>query len=57
LELKCRLHVSNKVSTVATPADFVVTERIPKNQSGKILRCVLRAIYEGKDSGDLSTME
>ncbi len=57
LELKCRIHIANKVSTVATPAEFFITNHIPKNQSGKILRRVLRAHYEGKDPGDLSTME
>lgn len=57
LELKCRLHVQNKVSTTAIPAEFHLVERIPKNQSGKILRRVLKAWYEGKDPGDLSTME
>ena len=57
LELKCRIYVSNKVSTAAIPAEFHVIDRIPKNQSGKILRRVLKAIYEGKDPGDLSTME
>ena len=57
LELKCRIYISNKVSTVATPSEFIVSERIPKNQSGKILRRVLRAVYEGKDPGDVSTME
>jgi acetyl-CoA synthetase len=57
LELKCRIHISNNVSTVATPSEFVVVDNIPKNQSGKILRRVLRAVYEGKDPGDISTME
>jgi acetyl-CoA synthetase len=57
LELKCRIYISNKVSTVATPAEFIVTDKIPKNQSGKILRRVLRAQYEGTDPGDISTME
>jgi acetyl-CoA synthetase len=57
LELKCRIYISNKVSTVATPAEFIVTDRIPKNQSGKILRRVLRSLYEGTDPGDISTME
>jgi acyl-coenzyme A synthetase/AMP-(fatty) acid ligase len=32
-------------------------EQVPKNQSGKILRRVLKAVYEGKDPGDTSTME
>ena len=57
LELKCRVHVSNSVSTSAIPAEFHLIEKVPKNQSGKILRRVLKAIYEGKDPGDLSTME
>jgi len=57
LELKCRIYISNKVSTVAIPSEFIITERIPKNQSGKILRRVLKAYYEGEDPGDVSTME
>ncbi len=57
LELKCRIYVSNKVSTTAIPAEFIIVDKIPKNQSGKILRRVLKAQYEGKDPGDLSTME
>lgn len=57
LELKCRIHISNKVSTVAIPSEFCRTDQIPKNQSGKILRRVLKALYEGNDPGDLSTME
>jgi len=57
LELKCRIYISNKVSTVATPSEIIVTDKIPKNQSGKILRRVLRAVYEGEDPGDISTME
>lgn len=57
LELKCRIRVSNNVSTTAIPSEFHLIDRIPKNQSGKILRRVLKAVYEGKDPGDLSTME
>ena len=57
LELKCRIHVSNKVSTTAIPAEFQLIDNVPKNQSGKILRRVLKAIYEGKDPGDITTME
>lgn len=57
LELKCRVNVSNKVSTTATPQEYHIVDNIPKNKSGKILRRVLKARYEGKDPGDLSTME
>jgi acetyl-CoA synthetase len=57
LELKCRIYVANQVSTVATPAEFILHDHIPKNQSGKILRRVLKAVYQGNNPGDLSTME
>jgi len=57
LELKCRVNISNRVSTVAIPQEYHVVEKIPKNKSGKILRRVLKAWYQGKDPGDLSTME
>ncbi len=57
LELKLRLHVSNRVSSIATPQDIRVIDSIPKNKSGKIMRRVLKAWYTGQDAGDLSTME
>lgn len=57
LELKCRLKVSNRVSSLAIPQEFRIIDKIPKNKSGKILRRVLKAWYEGRDPGDLSTME
>jgi len=35
LELKCRIYVSNKVSTAAIPAEFHVIDRIPKIRAVK----------------------
>ncbi|MCX6906820.1 MAG: AMP-binding protein [Verrucomicrobia bacterium] len=57
MELKLRLHVSNRVSTTATPQEFRVLEHIPKNKSGKIMRRVLKARYLGQDAGDVSTLD
>lgn len=57
LELKIRLHLTNRVSSIATPQEIQVLECIPKNKSGKIMRRVLKARYLGQDAGDLSTME
>lgn len=57
LEVKCRIAVSKQVSPIAVPSEFVVTDRIPKNRSGKIMRRVIKAQYLGKDLGDISTME
>ena len=57
LEVKIRLHVSNRASSIATPQEIIVVDGIPKNRSGKIMRRVLKARYLGQDAGDLSTLE
>lgn len=57
LEIKIRLHVSNRASSIATPQDIVFCDGIPKNKSGKIMRRVLKARYLGEDPGDISTLE
>jgi acetyl-CoA synthetase len=57
LELKIRLHVSNRASSIATPQEIIIVDRVPKNKSGKIMRRVLKARYLGQDAGDLSTLE
>ena len=57
LELKLRLHVSNRVSSIATPQEIIHVDSLPKNKSGKIMRRVLRARYLGLDAGDISTLE
>lgn len=49
LMLKLRLHVSNRVSSVANPQVIIEVDELPKNNSGKILRRILKADYiEGK---------
>jgi acetyl-CoA synthetase len=57
LEIKIRLYVSNKVSSIATPQEMVFVDNVPKNKSGKIMRRVLKARYLGLDEGDTSTLE
>lgn len=57
LEVKLRLHVSNRASSIATPQEIVVVDSIPKNKSGKIMRRLLKARYLGHDPGDISTVE
>ena len=57
LEVKIRLYVSNKVSSIATPQEIILVDGVPKNKSGKIMRRVLKARYLGQDAGDLSTLE
>lgn len=57
LEVKIRLHISNRASSIATPQEIIVVDSLPKNKSGKIMRRVLKAQYLGQDAGDLSTLE
>jgi acetyl-CoA synthetase len=57
LALTLRLHVTHRVSSLATPQDLIPVAVIPKNKSGKTLRRVLKARYLGEDPGDTSTLE
>jgi acetyl-CoA synthetase len=57
LEVKIRLHVSNRASSIATPQEIIIVDSVPKNKSGKIMRRVLKARYLGQDAGDISTLE
>ncbi|TLM66158.1 MAG: acetyl-CoA synthetase [Deltaproteobacteria bacterium] len=57
LEIKIRLHISNRVSSIATPQELFFIDKVPKNKSGKIMRRVLKARYLGQDEGDISTLE
>jgi acetyl-CoA synthetase len=57
LEIKIRLHISNRASSIATPQEIIVVDSVPKNKSGKIMRRVLKARYLGQDVGDISTLE
>jgi len=45
------------VSSIATPQEIFFVDKVPKNKSGKIMRRVLKARYQGNDAGDISTLE
>lgn len=57
LELRIKVHISNRIASYAIPQEIRIVDTVPKNKSGKIMRRVLKAIYLGTDPGDLSTME
>jgi len=57
LEIKFRLHISNRVSSIATPQELLFVVQVPKNKSGKIMRRVLKARYLGLEENDTSTLE
>jgi len=50
-------HVRYELGPVAVLGDIVQVDKLPKTRSGKIMRRILRAREEGKDLGDLSTLE
>ena len=57
LVMEIKLHVTKKVSSIASPKEVVFVAKIPKTKSGKIMRRVLKKQYLHEDIGDLSTME
>jgi acetyl-CoA synthetase len=57
LDVKLRLFVTRKISTIATPHKVIFVEHLPKNKSGKYMRRLLKSKYLGQNEGDTSTLE
>jgi propionyl-CoA synthetase len=49
--------VREKVGPVATPKAIYIVDALPKTRSGKVIRRALKNLAEGKEPGDLSTIE
>ncbi len=49
--------VDLRVGAIARPREIHILAGLPKTRSGKILRRGIRALAEGRDPGDLSTLE
>jgi propionyl-CoA synthetase len=49
--------VNKQLGAVARPARVFVVTALPKTRSGKLLRRTLQALCEGRDPGDISTIE
>jgi propionyl-CoA synthetase len=49
--------IRKKIGAIATPSKFEFVKMLPKTRSGKVMRRVLKAICEGEDVGDLTTIE
>lgn len=57
LKKEIKQTVRDKVGPIAVPKAIEIVQLLPKTRSGKIMRRVLKRVYEGKDIGDLSTIE
>lgn len=49
--------VDSDLGAVARPARVLFVSNLPKTRSGKLLRRAVQAVCEGRDPGDLTTME
>ncbi len=49
--------VRERIGAIATPQSIHFVSMLPKTRSGKIMRRVMRAVYQGDEIGDLSTIE
>ncbi len=49
--------VDNVVGAIARPREVHVVAALPKTRSGKVIRRAIAAMAEGRDPGDLSTLE
>jgi len=49
--------VDEQLGAVARPASVRFVHTLPKTRSGKLLRRAIQAVCEGRDPGDLTTMD
>jgi len=49
--------VDKDLGAVARPSRVRFVSVLPKTRSGKLLRRAIQAVCEGRDAGDLTTME
>jgi len=57
LESELMKTVDNTLGAIARPARVLFVGVLPKTRSGKLLRRALQALAEGRDPGDLTTLE
>jgi propionyl-CoA synthetase len=57
LQAAVMLAVDGYLGAVGRPARIVFVSALPKTRSGKLLRRTIQAVCEGRDTGDLTTIE
>jgi propionyl-CoA synthetase len=57
LEAEVMKHVDDTLGAVARPARVRFVSALPKTRSGKLLRRAIQAVCEGRDPGDLTTID
>ncbi|WP_456475342.1 acetate--CoA ligase [Candidatus Pyrohabitans sp.] len=57
LKEELRRHVGREIGPIAKPEEIHFVSELPKTRSGKIMRRIMRALEEGREIGDISTLE
>jgi len=57
LEAEVMKVVDGQLGAVARPSRVIFVSLLPKTRSGKLLRRAIQAVAEGRDPGDLTTMD
>jgi acetyl-CoA synthetase len=57
LEQELKNLVAASLGRSLRPASVRFVDELPKTRNGKIMRRVIRAVYEGEDAGDLSALD
>ncbi|HYN35565.1 MAG TPA: acetate--CoA ligase, partial [Actinomycetota bacterium] len=52
-----REHVAKVIGKLARPSSIIFTDDLPKTRSGKIMRRLLRDVAEGRELGDVTTLQ
>lgn len=55
--IEVKKQVDNVVGAIARPKEVHVVAALPKTRSGKVIRRAITAMAEGRETGDLSTLE
>jgi acetyl-CoA synthetase len=50
-------HVVEEIGPIARPKGIIFADELPKTRSGKIMRRVLKAIADGEEIGDVTTLQ
>jgi propionyl-CoA synthetase len=56
-DVEIKKQVDNVVGPIARPREVHIVTALPKTRSGKVIRRAITAMAEGRDPGDLSTLE
>jgi len=57
LEAEIKKAVDNSLGAIARPKRVYFVTGLPKTRSGKMLRRSIQALAEGRDAGDLTTID